>query len=88
VTRVDRPRWDDGELLGLAVQVLDGNEACCDEHPTSSARDLRPTELSLTDVVAAGRAAYAWLDVVVQLRNVIRHNGADAEVSTEAESGD
>ncbi len=72
-------RWDDGHLMGLAVQVLDGQEACGEGSPTTAAQDHRPAELSLADVVAAGRAAYCWLDVLVGLRNVMRHHGADAE---------
>ena len=70
--RDDRPRWDDGQLLTLVAEVLDD-----DELTGSSAPAGRPAELSLADVVAAGRAAYCWLDVVVTLRDVTRHRGAD-----------
>jgi len=73
VRRNDRPRWDDGQLLALAAEVLD------EEPPGSPAQPDRPAELSLADVVAMGRAAYCWLDVVVTLRNVTRHQEADAE---------
>jgi hypothetical protein len=86
VTRDDRLRWDDGQLWGLAVQVLDGKDACCDDLTTSSAGDLRPAELSLSDVVASGRAACCWLDVIVHLRSVIRRHGSDAGVSTDRDS--
>ena len=72
--RDDRPRWDDGQLLTLVAEVLDD-----DELTGSSAPAGRPAELSLADVVAAGRAAYCWLDVVVTLRDVTRHQGADVE---------
>ena len=71
--RDDRPRWDDGQLLALVAEVLD------EELPGSPALADRPAELSLADIVAAGRAAYCWLDVVVTLRNVTRHQEVDAE---------
>ena len=85
--RDDRPRWDDGQLMGLAVEVLDDEEACGDEHPTSAAQDRRLAELSLADVVAAGQAAYCWLDVIVSLRQVTRRHGPDAGASTDGEPG-
>lgn len=69
----DRPRWDDGQLMALVAEVMD------EELPGSPAQADRPAELSLADVVAMGRAAYCWLDVVVTLRNVTRHQEADAE---------
>ncbi len=72
--RDDRPRWDDGQLLTLVAEVLDEEELT-----GSSAPAGRPAELSLADVVAAGRAAYCWLDVIVTLRNVTRHHGADTQ---------
>ena len=71
--RDDRPRWDDGQLLALVAEVLD------EQLPASPAQADQPAELSLADVIAAGRAAYCWLDVIVTLRNVTRHHGADAE---------
>ena len=71
--RNDRPRWDDGQLLALVAEVLD------EEPPASPAQLDQPAELSLADVVAAGRAAYCWLDVVVTLRDVTRHQGVDVE---------
>jgi hypothetical protein len=64
----DGYRWDDGQLMTLLTGVLDDPEADCGEAPTSAAPDDQPAELSLEDVVAAGRAAFCWLDVVVTLR--------------------
>jgi hypothetical protein len=71
-------RWDDGQLMTLLTEVLADPEADCAEAPTSAAPDDRPAELSLEDVVAAGRAAFCWLDVVVTLRDVARHLGPTA----------
>ena len=84
MTRDDRLRWDDGQLWGLAVQVLDGKDAaCCDDRTTSSTAEPRPAELSLADVVTAGRDACCWLDVIVHLRNVRQRHGSDAVDSTD-----
>lgn len=86
--RDDRPRWDDRQLMALVVEVLDDEDPVLgDGDPVlddegllgSSASAGRPAEISLADVVAAGEAAYCWLDVVVTLRNVVRHQGADVE---------
>ena len=71
-------RWDDGRLMTLLTEVLADPEADCAEPPTSAAPNDRPAELSLEDVVAAGRAAFCWLDVVVTLRDVARHLGPTA----------
>ena len=71
-------RWDDGQLMTLLTEVLDDPEADCAEAPTSAAPNDRPAELSLEDVVAAGRAAFCWLDVVATLRDVARHLGPTA----------
>jgi len=74
--------------MALVVEVLDdedpvlgdGDPVLDDEGlPGSSASAGRPAEISLADVVAAGKAAYCWLDVVVTLRNVVRNQGADVE---------
>jgi hypothetical protein len=83
MTRDDRLRWGDGQLWGLAVQELDGKDAAGDDLTTSSAGDPLPAEISLADVVTAGRAACCWLDVIVHLRNVIRRHGSDAGHSTD-----
>jgi hypothetical protein len=82
VGRDGRPQWDDGRLVGLAVEVLDGDEARPGRSTTSAAPDDSPAELSLADVVAAGQAAYCWLDVMVTLRNVTRHHGPLRGAST------
>ncbi|PRY35567.1 hypothetical protein LY71_1287 [Geodermatophilus tzadiensis] len=73
--RNGRCSWDDGQVLSLVAQALDDGDAGCDESPTSSAQDHKPTELCLADVVDAGRAAFVWLDVIVSLRHVPRHDG-------------
>ena len=85
--RDDRPRWDDGQMIGLAVEVLDGEEARRDGLAAPAATDRGPAELALADVVAAGRAAYCWLDVIVTLRNVTRHHGPVAGASPRPEPG-
>jgi hypothetical protein len=66
--------------------VLDDPEADCAEAPTS-AQDDEPAELSLEDVVAAGRAAFCWLDVVVTVRDLARHLGPTAGTPTAGEPG-
>jgi len=48
----------------------------------TSAQPEASTELSLEDVVAAGRAAFCWLDVVVLLRNAERHQASVTGAST------
>jgi hypothetical protein len=68
--------WDDGQVMGLATQVLDGGPAGGDPSATSSAGRHRPAELSLADVVDAGRAAFVWLDALVILRHVSRDQGS------------
>jgi hypothetical protein len=83
----DGHRWDDGQLMTLLTEVLADPEADCAEAPTSAAPDDRPAELSLEDVVAAGRAAFCWLDVVVTLRDVARHLGPTAGAWTACEPG-
>lgn len=79
--RDGRPRWEDGQLVALVGDVLDDEYLVQDDEDLlgSSAPAGRPAEISLADVVAAGRAAYCWLDVIVTLRNVTRHHRADAE---------
>ena len=79
-------RWDDGRLMTLLTEVLDP-EVDCAEAPTPAAPDDRPAELSLEDVVAAGRAAFCWLDVVVTMRDLARHLGPAAGASTACEPG-
>ena len=79
--RDDRPRWDDAQLLALVAEALDDEALDDEEFPNSSAQPEQPdqpAELSLADVVAAGQAAFCWLDVVVTLRNVTRHHGPAA----------
>ncbi|WP_138731868.1 hypothetical protein [Modestobacter excelsi] len=85
--RDGRPQWDDGRLIGLAVEVLDGDGARRGRSTTSAAPGGSPAELPLADVVAAGRAAYCWLDVIVSLRSVTRHHGPVSGASTCAEPG-
>ena len=85
-------RWDDDRLMTLLTGVLDddqeaGCEADCAETPTHAAQDDQPPGISLEDVVAAGRAAFCWLDVVVTLRTVARHLGPAASASTACEPG-
>ncbi|SDM01160.1 hypothetical protein SAMN05660642_01324 [Geodermatophilus siccatus] len=82
----DGYRWDDDQLMTLLAEVLDP-EADRAEAPTSAAQDHRPAELSLEDVVAAGRAAFCWLDVVVTMRDLARHLGSAAGASTPCEPG-
>ncbi|MGY1640549.1 hypothetical protein ACI782_05375 [Geodermatophilus sp. SYSU D00703] len=84
---MSREEWHDGRLVDLAVRVLDGEVAWCDGVLRSPAHDNRPAELSLDDVVASGRAAYCWLDVVVWLRDVPRHHGWAGGASTDHEPG-
>ena len=55
--------------------------------PPPAAPDDRPAEFSLADVVAAGRAAYCWLDVIVTLRDVARHLGPATGATTAREPG-
>jgi hypothetical protein len=95
----DCDRWDDGQLMPLLTRVLDDREADCAERPPPvaphdcailpppAAPDDRPAEFSLADVVAAGRAAYCWLDVIVTLRDVARHLGPATGASTAREPG-
>ena len=80
----DGYRWDDDQLMSLLTEVLDP-EADCPGAPASAVRDDRPAELSLEDVVAAGRAAFCWLDVLVTLRDVARHLGPATGASTTRE---
>ncbi|MGR6967776.1 hypothetical protein ACU610_25275 [Geodermatophilus sp. URMC 61] len=83
----DGHRWDDDELMTLLTGVLDDQEADCAEAPTCAGPGDHPAEISLEAVVAAGRAAFCWLDVVVTLRNVARHRGPTAGASTAGEPG-
>ncbi|MGY1762279.1 hypothetical protein ACI79G_15210 [Geodermatophilus sp. SYSU D00779] len=82
----DGYRWDDDQLMTLLTEVLDP-EADCAEASTSAAQDERPAELSLEDVVAAGRAAFCWLDVVVTVRDLARHLGSTAGAPIPCEPG-
>ena len=77
--RDGRCAWDDGRVMGLVVQVLDCEAADRYPSPTASAGQQRPAELSLADVVDAGRAAFVWLDVIVSLRHITRHDGLPRE---------
>jgi hypothetical protein len=95
----DCDRWDDGQLMTLLAVVLDDREADCAELtlpvapddcaqlPPPAAPDDCAAEFSLADVVAAGRAAYCWLDVIVTLRDVARHLGPATGASTAREPG-
>lgn len=82
----DGYRWDDDRLMTLLTEVLDP-DADRAGGPTSAAQDDRPAELSLEDVVAAGRAAFCWLDVVVTVRDLARHLGPDAGAPAAGEPG-
>ena len=53
----------------------------------AEARVERARRTGRMDVVAAGRAAFCWLDVVVTLRTVARHLGPAARASTACEPG-
>jgi hypothetical protein len=57
-------RWDDDRLVVLVTEVLDG-----EEYAGTPAPPEQPAELSVEDVVTAGRAAFCWLDVLVSLRS-------------------
>jgi hypothetical protein len=87
VSENDCHRWDDDQLMTLLTEVLADPSVDRAEAPTPAAPNDRPAELSLEDVVAAGRAAFCWLDVVVTLRNVARHRGPAAGASTACEPG-
>lgn len=82
MSRNGRPGWNAGRRMDLAVLVLNREEAHRDEVKMSSAPDRRPAQLPLADVVAEGRAAYCWLDVVVSLRSVTRHQEWGTGAST------
>ena len=82
----DGYRGDDRRLMTLLTEVP-GPEADRAEAPTSAPEDDRPAELSLADVVAAGRAAFCWLDVVVTVRDLARHLGPTTGTPTAGESG-
>ncbi|MGY1706539.1 hypothetical protein ACI79C_18380 [Geodermatophilus sp. SYSU D00697] len=71
--------------MDLALRVSD--EQVRDEAVPRSPAEVPPAELSVDDVVASGRAAYCWLDVVVWLRSVTRHPRWAAGVSTDREPG-
>jgi hypothetical protein len=79
--------WNDDQLMTLLTEVLDGPAADCTEAPTSATPDDEPAEFSLQCAVAAGRAAFCWLDVIVTLRNVTRRLGPAAGTSTAYEPG-
>jgi hypothetical protein len=83
----DCHRWDDDQLMTLLTVVLDDPEVDRPEGPTSAAPDDRSAELSLEDVIAAGRAAFCWLDVVVTLRNAARRLGPAAGAWAALEPG-
>lgn len=83
----DGHRWDDDRLMALLTGLLDDPEVDCAEASTSAAPNDQPAKLSLEDVVAAGRAAFCWLDVVVSLRNAERHQASVTGAST-AHEGD
>ena len=78
----DGGRWDDDQLMALLTEVLDDPEADRAGVPAPAAPDDRPADLSLEDVVAAGRAAFCWLDVLVTLRDAARDLGPTAGAST------
>jgi hypothetical protein len=82
----DGYRGDDRRLMTLLTEVP-GPEADRAEAPTSAPEDDRPAELSLADVVAAGRAAFCWLDAVVTVRDLARHLGPAAGGSTACRPG-
>jgi hypothetical protein len=82
----DGYRWDDRRLMTLLTEVP-GPEADRAEAPTSAPGGDRPAELSLEDVVAAGRAAFCWLDAVVTVRDLARHLGSTAGAPTVGEPG-
>ena len=82
----DGYRGDDRRLMTLLTEVP-GPEADRAAVPTSDPEDDRPAELSLADVVAAGRAAFCWLDVVVTVRDLARHLGPAAGTSTACRTG-
>ena len=82
----DGCRWDDAQLMTLLTEVPDP-AADRAEAPTSAAGGDRPAELSLEDVVAAGRAAFCWLDAVVTVRDLARHLGPAAGASPPRQPG-
>ena len=80
--------WGAGDrLVALLTGVRDDVEDDRADAPTSDAQDDQPAGISLEEVVAAGRAACCWLDVVVWLRNVGRHQEPVTGASTAGESG-
>ncbi len=79
--------WDDDRLMALLRAVLGDQEADRAGNPALAAPDDQPAGISLADVVAAGRAAFCWLDVVVTLRNVDRHQEPVMRASTALDSG-
>ena len=83
----DGYRWDDDQLMTLLTEVLDDPDTDCPGAPASAAQDDEPAELSLEDVVAAGRAAFCWLDAVVTVRDLARHLGPTAGAPTAGEPG-
>jgi hypothetical protein len=83
----DGHRCDDDQLVTLLTALLDDEEANRAEASTSAARNDQPAELFLEDVVAAGRAAFCWLDVVVTVRHLGRHLGRTARASAGWEPG-
>ena len=83
----DGYRWDDDQLMTLLTEVLDAPDTDCPGAPASTAQDDRPAELSLEDVVAAGRAAFCWLDAVVTVRELARDLEPGAGTSTACEPG-
>ena len=79
--------WAGDRLVALLTRVRDGEEDERADAPTSDAQDDQPAGISLEDVVAAGRDACCWLDVVVWLRNATRHQESVTGASTAGESG-
>ena len=68
--------WAGDRLVALLTGVRDDVEDDRADAPTSDAQDDQPAGISLEDVVAAGRAACCWLDVVAWLRKVPRPAGS------------
>jgi hypothetical protein len=82
----DGYRWDDRRLMTLLTEVPDPEADRAGAPPSAPGGD-RPAELSLEDVVAAGRAAFCWLDAVVTVRDLARHLGPAAGASTACRPG-
>ncbi|WP_448639734.1 hypothetical protein [Geodermatophilus sp. URMC 63] len=83
----DGYRWEDGQLITLLTERLDDPDGDYPGAPPSGAQQDRPAEFSLEDVVAAGRAAFCWLEVVVTVRELARPLQPTAGTSAGDESG-